>query len=541
MPGSVSAYSTPTGPAGPSLPSVMGALGSVVGLGMAIGNKLDQAEYNSEYNNGLEYVRREIAKFNQGLDQNPDYTNYGKMWSEKENVLTTYIDQNIKNTHAKNDLMATWQQMRDSQEENIYSISNGVRVKTYYADLVRRGDGRYKDVTEGTLSADDAIKASEIDLKQAVDTGVIDPKDAYVYGEKIAGQMQYEEALRKVRTVALDEGWESAIGSIGSVVKGYNKLTLNDADSIETQLTREQNIARVEHNRKVGENNSKIENDIEEELKVDNYGKAEKILNSGKFMDIDGGLSAADNWWQWHQRIEEGSRAALAEKRALEKDNPVADGFLIDATNEYIEPGTTVRNARDALIKKDITFNQYKAVQAAVSPRVKGMAAPYEAEFKTDSSMKQEVVAAMNLSLANFRSWISNNMDSSEETIKAKADSMHKDALKGIVKDAVNKRFAPGSYEASVASAVNAVKGGKPLDVRSMQSVQNSPEVKAAKATPVDKGAGALMKKGVTAAHFGTTAKGEPIYKDSKGLYYWQDPAGAWYSSSDGKKWQILK
>ena len=136
-------------------------------FGLTIAGKLDDAEYASEYNNGVEALRRGLTDFDASLQNDPDWRKYPERSAKTEQTLWNQVDQQTKNPRAKNDLTAAWQQMRDSHYSTILDTSNAVRIKTYHADLVKRMDGREKDVEAGRLTAAEAEAANAADLKQA--------------------------------------------------------------------------------------------------------------------------------------------------------------------------------------------------------------------------------------------------------------------------------------------------------------------------------------------------------------------------------------
>ena len=82
-------------------------------LGFTIAGKLDDAEVASEYNNGMENLRRGLTQFDLSLEQNPDWRKYPEMAAQKENELWQQVDQTTKNPRAKNALQDQWQAMRD--------------------------------------------------------------------------------------------------------------------------------------------------------------------------------------------------------------------------------------------------------------------------------------------------------------------------------------------------------------------------------------------------------------------------------------------
>lgn len=492
---------------------------SVMKFGNTLQSKLDQAEYSSEYNNGMETLRRGLTEFDLQLEKNPDWRKYPELATQKENELWQQVDKSTSHQGAKNDLQTTWQQMRDQHLAKIGDLSNRVRISTYHADLVKRMDGRQKDVEAGTLSAIDAQKANDADLKQAGATMVVDPEDSFTASEAFAKEVQYQEASRKIRAIGSTQGWDAAMKAVNPMVAQYDHLNAKNADQLTLELQRYATIARADYNRKVKDNNGKIEDDVMQALFDGNIGKANQILHDGKFMDEEGGLSAADNQYQWFQRIHTYSQDELANKRAADKDNTVSDGFLADATNENINPEVTFSNARDAMIHHQITATQFKQVQSALSPRVKARVQAYEDLFKTDTSMAPDLVNRLKTAQGYFRSWAADNLDASDKEISTQAEGFHKQAIDKTLFSSMS------AYYSARREAMSGVAAGKPLNI---QAITKAPEV------PQQ-----LTNKKISVTR-SQTSNGTTYYDGADGKVYQVAKSGAvlWW---DGKTWQTLK
>ena len=256
--------------------------------------------------------------------------------------------------------------------------------------------------------------------------------------------------------------------------------------------------------------------------------KLKQLIDEAKGKWVGKEIAARDE--KWALRFREIIRTIKSDKKAAEADNPIADGLRIDAQNELIDTGVTLNNAKDALAKKQITWNQYKSVQTALSPRVKALALPYESVFKTDTGMDPKVSYAMTLAAATFRSWVGNNMDASEADMKKKSDGLHADALKGIVKEAASRTFAPGSYGERVQQGVSDAAAGKPLDIQPL----SKPKQAGQQLEDIRKRVGDVIQS--------IDPSGKSFYRDTKGISYWQDPkTGVWWSKADVGEWQTLK
>jgi hypothetical protein len=515
---------------------------------MTIFGKLDDAERASEYNNGVETLRRGLTQFDLSLDQNPDWRKYPELAAQKENELWATVDQSTKHQGAKNDLQQTWQQMRDQHLASIGDISNRVRIKTYHADLVKRIDQREKDVEAGTITAAEAAAANEKDLKAASDTSVIDPTAAFTTGQQSRAYMQTAEAGRKIREEARANGWDAAIAKIPQIAGQYSELkSPGEIDRFTQTMQTQRDYSEARQVKQDAIANDKTEEPLAKEFSdvMENDGdpsKLKQLIDKAKGKWVGKEIAARDE--KWALRFREIIRTIKSDKKAAEADNPIADGLRIDSQNELIDTGVTLNNAKDALAKKQITWNQYKSVQAALSPRVKSMALPYEAVFKTDVSMEPKVIRAMTLAAASFRSWVGNNMDASEADMKKKSDDLHKDALKGIVRDAASRAFEPGSYSEKVQQAVSDAAAGKPLDIRPIGGGIDAAagrgftsDVQSARRNSnVPK---ALSDRNISVTR-SQTKDGTTYYEAADGKTYQIAKSGAilWW---DGKTWQTLK
>ena len=206
-------------------PGAVGDLGNaVVNLGATIFGKLDDAQRASEYNNGVETLRRGLTQFDLSLEQNPDWQKYPELAAQKENELWAQVDQATKHQGAKNDLQQTWQQMRDQHLGTIGNISNRVRVSQYHGAAVARYDSLEKQVDAGTVTEAQASAQMERDMKSMVDTGVFDPTEAYKTLSESRAYMQTSEAARKIREEARANGWDSAIAKIPQIAGQYSEL-----------------------------------------------------------------------------------------------------------------------------------------------------------------------------------------------------------------------------------------------------------------------------------------------------------------------------
>jgi hypothetical protein len=228
-------------------PGAVDNLGNAVtNLVFTVAGKLDDAEKASEYNNGVETLRRGLTQFDLSLDQNPDWRKYPELAAQKENELWQQVDQATKHQGAKNELQQTWQQMRDAHLGAIGNISNNVRIKMYHADLVKRIDQREKDVEAGTITAAEAASANDADLKAASDTSVIDPTAAFTTGEQSKAYMQTAEASRKIREEARANGWDAAIAKIPEIAGQYSELkSPGQVDAFTTTMERQRDYAEA--------------------------------------------------------------------------------------------------------------------------------------------------------------------------------------------------------------------------------------------------------------------------------------------------------
>jgi len=227
----------------------------------------------------------------------------------------------------------------------------------------------------------------------------------------------------------------------------------------------------------------------------------------------------------WTKNVEEEHRATLSDRKASETDNPTAEELSIDASNSLIEPSVTLKKADAAFSRHEITKNQWLKVRSIASPRVKALAQPFLDDFRTDATMDQKVKTAMDSAKADFMAFVGNNMEASEEEMKKKADDLHSDAIKGVVRDAAQASFSTNPYQQRVAGAVSAAAAGKPLDIRPLAKTVTVPQVFADKKIAIN---------GVQ------TTNGTTYYTGGDGKTYQVSKSGAvvvW----DGRAWQTVK
>ena len=227
----------------------------------------------------------------------------------------------------------------------------------------------------------------------------------------------------------------------------------------------------------------------------------------------------------WTKNVQEEHRATLADRKASETDNPTADELSLDAANALIEPSITLKQADAAKARHEITKTQWLKVRSIASPRVKALAEPFLERFKTDVSMKPEVIKAMNAAKADFMGAVGNNMEMSRDEMDKLADSKVEDAVKGVVRDAAVATFSANPYTQRVAGAVSEAAAGKPLDIQPLSKISSIPQVFSDK------------KIAVTGSQ---TTNGTTYYTGGDGKTYQVSKSGAvlWW---DGKTWQILK
>ena len=516
-------------------PGAVGDLGNaVVNLTGTILGKLDDAQRASEYHNGVETLRRGLTEFDLQLEQNPEWQKYPELAQQKENELWAQVQTNTKHQGALNDLQQTWQYMRDSHYQAIGNISNRVRVSQYHGDAVARYDSLEKQVEAGTMTEANASSQMEGDMKSMVASGVFDPTEAFKTLSESRAYMQTSEAARKIRTEAKTNGWDAAIAKIPEIAGQYSELkSPGQIDAFTSTMEKQRYYSEARQVRQDAISNDKTEEPLAKEFSdvMENDGdpsKLKQLIDEAKGKWVGKEIAARDE--KWALRFREIIRTIKSDKKAAEADNPIADGLRIDAQNELIDTGVTLNNAKDALAKKQITWNQYKSVQTALSPRVKALALPYESVFKTDTGMDPKVSHAMTLAAATFRSWVGNNMDASEADMKKKSDGLHADALKGIVKEAASRTFAPGSYGERVQQGVSDAAAGKPLDIQPL----SKPKQAGQQLEDIRKRVGDVIQS--------IDPSGKSFYRDTKGISYWQDPkTGVWWSKADVGKWQTLK
>ena len=210
--------------AGPSSSEILKLGNAVTGFVGTVAEKIDDAEAASEYNNGLEVLRRGLTDFDLSLAQDPDWRSYPEKAAKKENDLWTQVDKTVKHQGAKNQLQSKWQEMREDHYARIGSISNEVRIRQYAGDLAARADGRLQDVLDGKISSAEATSRNEADYKMSADSGVITPLDAYNTTKRLQYETETAEATRTVRELARAQGWDAAINQIPTLLSGYDTL-----------------------------------------------------------------------------------------------------------------------------------------------------------------------------------------------------------------------------------------------------------------------------------------------------------------------------
>ena len=374
---------------------------------------------------------------------------------------------------------------------------------------MKRLDDRENEVVAGTMTAAQADAANLSDLKSLSDAGIFDPTDAYEEAKKRRYAMQFDEAGRKIRQIARGPGgWDEAIQRVPEIVGGYSELKApGEVDKFTTVMEHQRDYAEARKKKQDSISNDAIEKPLGEEfdsvmLNDSDPSKLKGLIEDARKKWVGPEAAARDE--KWALRFAELIRAQRVDRKAAEADNPIADGLLIDSQNDLIDPKITLDKGKDELSKREITWNQYKKVQAALSPRVKAMSLPYEGEFKTDSTMSPNVTHAMQVAQGQFRSWVANNEGAGETEMAKKAESLRKNALKGIVDQAAANSFVQWQPSQNVAAH---------------EGRQRNPQ-------------------GLT--YYGKAKSGETVYKNADGQYVTQDKTGRWIYSKDGKTWQIL-
>ena len=314
---------------------------SIVGLGFTIAGKLDDAEKASEYNNGLEFLRKGLSQFDLELQQNPDWRKYPELALKRENDLWQQVDQMTKHQGAKNDLQTTWQEMRARHFDAVGTISNQVRVKQYHAGLVERINGREKDVEAGTLTAAEADAANEADLKSAADTGVIDPTAAFTTRSQLRAYMQTAEAGRKIRELARDQGWDAAIAAIPQIAGQYSELkSPGEIDAFTTTMERQRDYAETRQKKE----DDKVNGDTDLKLadmwsdfligeKNITLDQMKAAIDNGDFRRQEGAQLKRSWLSNLETYIRQGGRAAIQKSDTTVMGKLVAMGFELKGTD----------------------------------------------------------------------------------------------------------------------------------------------------------------------------------------------------------------
>ena len=513
---------------------------SILDFGKAIGDafftvadKLDAAEATTQFNNGQESLRRSVNQFSLDLQSDPDWKNYqnkGAKFIDQQNQL---IDKLATNGRAKQMLQQWWMDQRDTLSARVGEEQLKGRRNETIGTANKNINDTMQDVVSGTIDAETGKAKLRALQDPLVRSNMVDRATAEAnykdWDHKIDQAAVTHGAFSQIK-IKTPDGLPNFQAAHDFLANPKNTTGLSDAEveMIDNKIT---------HMEMVQDSEDKRTNDKLEQPLGEMYSKV--MLGEEGLPDFKNLIDQSRKQWtgkekgerdrKWASYYEQELRSQKENIRAAEKDNPIAEGLQIDSTNQLIEPGVTVSNAWDALSKHKITFNQFKGVQAAASPRVKAMALPFEADFKTDVSMKPEVIKAMNLALADFRSWVGDNMQGiTDEKMKAKAESLRADALKGVVTTAAAQAFAPGSYQARVAAAVSAAAAGKPLDIHELPRAPQETEVPKV-----------FADKKITVARSQAT-NGTTYYDGADGKTYQVSKAGKllWW---DGKTWQTLK
>lgn len=509
-------------------PGAVGDLGNaVVNLGATIFGKLDDAQRASEYNNGVENLRRGLTQFDLSLEQNPDWQKYPELAAQKENELWAQVDQATKHQGAKNDLQQTWQQMRDQHLGTIGNISNRVRVGQYHADLVKRIDQREKDVEAGTITAAEAAAANDADLKAASDTSVIDPTAAFTTGQQSRAYMQTAEAGRKIREKARADGWDAAIAAIPEIAGQYSELkSPGQIDAFTSTMERQRDYSerrqKLEDEKANGATDLNLANTWNDFLlgeKGISLDQIKQMIDKGDYR----GMQGAQLHRSWLGTLEQYIKNPPDKAKKFE--TPAFKALMVKAHSSS-DPGPILQEARDAAGKGLIDWTGEfgeRAIEEILDKKVTDKAGPFQHLFEEipaqtsnigDPTQREKVAVALAYQGAKFKQWISAHMDASETDMEKEADRRHTLAIQGVVKEAVNTIYPANNtptYPGTVPAMVPA--GGHPPDRKGGPS-------------------------GVVTHYYGKAKTGEDILRDDNGVYYTQDKNGRWIFSKDGKTWQ---
>ena len=155
---------------GPSGQAVQGLGNAIVGAGLTVYDKLNQAEATSQYLGAYDAMRKGMTDFDTQIQQSADWQQYGHLAQENDQKLFESIEGTIKNPVAKNRFIQDFTAARATHYESVSRLANQRRIADTYGQTISSLDEIGQQVS-GAGYTPTAIAEAESKMKMAHDAG----------------------------------------------------------------------------------------------------------------------------------------------------------------------------------------------------------------------------------------------------------------------------------------------------------------------------------------------------------------------------------
>lgn len=340
-------------------PQAWRGLGNALqGLAFQVAGKLDQAEAASEYNNGLEILKRGLTRFDQSLATNQDWQKYPDLAAKAEDQLQKEAFAAVKNQTALNNLQTAWTSMRDSHLASVAGMQDSMRTNILYGDFTKRG---IENLNNPGKSLAQKIADQTVDTSQADSAGIISHAAAVQYMDTFKYNAEIGDMTTKADQVSQSLGLDTALTWIADHGADYQNLDAAAKQGVARTISANDTMRRASYNRKAKDSNNKLASQVNEFFAKDDMGGAQGFLNKNvnSFMDEEGGAAGADTWQKWNERVRSEVRAQEQNRAYVRSLGEQAHGgFDTEAANtlsvQMADPNSTVEAKYD-LLRQGVT------------------------------------------------------------------------------------------------------------------------------------------------------------------------------------------